>query len=214
MPRTYDMTLRARRAAETTERIVVATERLLATGAASEATLRAIADATGVTQQTVLRHMGSREGCFRATAERVAERVREQRERVRPGDVPGAIATLIAHYEEEGRLVLNLLAQEQGEDPFPRDAAAEGRAYHRAWVERILLPAAADTDGDGTRGEAARTGRARRNAERDRTDALVAATDLYLWKVLRLDLGRSVAETEAVVLRLVRSVLAAEGATA
>ncbi len=203
MPRTYDMTLRARRAAETTERIVVATERLLATGAASEATLRAIADATGVTQQTVLRHMGSREGCFRATAERVAERVREQRERVRPGDVPGAIATLIAHYEEEGRLVLNLLAQEQGDDPFPHEAVAEGRAYHRAWVERILRPAAVGTERDGARG----------NAERERTDALVAATDLYTWKLLRHDLGRSVAETEAVVLRSVRSVLAAEGAT-
>ena len=204
MPRSYDMTLRARRAAETTDRIVAATERLLATRTVAEATLRAIAEAAGVTQQTVLRHMGSREGCFRAAAERVAERVRDQRERVRPGDVAGAIAALIAHYEAEGRLVLNLLAQEEGEDPFPREAAAEGRAYHRAWVERILLPAATGTDDDEVHGDAAR----------ERTDALVAATDLYVWKLLRLDLGRSVAGTEAVVLRLVRSVLAAEGATA
>ncbi|MEX2501709.1 MAG: TetR/AcrR family transcriptional regulator [Trueperaceae bacterium] len=198
MPRTYDMTLRARRAADTTERIVAATERALTTRPASEATLRSIADAAGVTQQTVLRHMGSREGCLRAVAQRVAGRIRAQRERTLPGDVAGAIATLIAHYEAEGRLVLNLLAQEEGEDPVPRAAAVEGRAYHRAWVEQNLLQAVPDADPDSAR---------------ERTDALVAATDLYLWKLLRIDLGRSAADTEAVLLRLARSVLAAEGAT-
>jgi hypothetical protein len=37
----------------------------------------------------------------------------------------------------------------------------------------------------------------------------VAATDLYVWKLLRLDLGRSVASTEAVIARLVRATLEA-----
>jgi hypothetical protein len=104
--------------------------------------------------------------------------------------VGGAVADLVAHYEAEGRLVLKLLAQEAGDEPIAGRAAEEGRVYHRAWVERCfgpLLP----------------------NADRDSVDALVAATDLYVWKLLRLDLGRSPAATEAVLVRLVRSVLEA-----
>lgn len=190
MARVYDMSNRARGVARTSERIVDAAERLLADRRVGEVTLQAIADGAGVTVQTVLRHMGSRDGCLAAVGERVAGRVEAQRGRREPGDVDGAIADLVAHYEAEGRLVLNLLAQEAGGEPIARRAAEEGRAYHRAWVERCfgpLLPAAAP--------EAA--------------DALVAATDLYVWKLLRLDLGRSAEATEAVIARLVRAVLEA-----
>ncbi len=189
MARSYDMTNRARRAAQTTERIVASTESLLADGPLSDVTLPAIADGAGVTVQTVLRHMGSRDGCLHAVGERVAERVEAQREATRPGDVDEAIASLVAHYEAEGRLVLNLLAQEHGGEPAAREGVQRGRTYHRDWVTRAfgLVP-----------GE----------PERTITDALVAATDLYVWKLLRLDLGRSRQETEATMIRLARGVLA------
>jgi AcrR family transcriptional regulator len=190
MPRAYDNSKRALDAARTTERIVDATEALLADGPVADATLQAIADGAGVTVQTVLRHMGSRDGCFAAVGKRLGARVEAQRGGTAPGDVDGAIAALIAHYEAEGRLVLNLLAQEGSNEALPREAAAEGRAYHRAWVVRCLVPGAGEPD-------------------RQRVDALVAATDLYVWKLLRLDLGRSIAATEGVVTHLVRSVLEA-----
>jgi AcrR family transcriptional regulator len=185
--RTYDMTRRARAAAETTERIVGATEALLATVPVTDITLPDIAAGAGVTVQTVLRHMRSREGCFAAVGQRLAARVEAQRGHTQPGDVEGAIASLIAHYEAEGRLVLNLLAQEAMAHPLPREAAEAGRAYHRAWVERCFGPWAVDPDPATI-------------------DALVAATDLYVWKLLRLDLGRSAEATEAVIGRLVRAV--------
>jgi AcrR family transcriptional regulator len=188
--RTYDMTNRARQAAETTERIVAAAERLLAARPVDEVTLQAIADGAGVTVQTVLRHMGSRDGCFEAVARRVAARVEDQRGGVRPGDVEAAVAALLEHYEADGRLILNLLAQEGGGDPFALRTAEKGRSYHRAWVERSFAPALA-------------------RADREAIDALVAATDLYVWKLLRLDLGRSVAETRSVLVRLVRAALEA-----
>ncbi len=188
MARTYDMTRRARAAAETADRIVTTAESLLATLPVHEITLQDIADGAGVTVQTVLRHMGTREGVFAAVGERIGARVAAQRGHATPGDVAGAIALLVAHYEDEGRLVLNLLAQEASADPVPREAAEAGRAYHRAWVQRLIEPLVSQP-----------------NAEL--LDALVAATDLYVWKLLRLDLGRSTAATEAVMARLVRAAL-------
>lgn len=187
MPRTYDMTNRAQSASRTRERIVSATEKLLATGSIEDVTLLAIAEGSGVTVQTVLRHMGSRDGCFRAVGERVQQRVWRQRESSAPGDVAGAIAGLMAHYEADGRLVLNLLAQES-RDAFAAEAVGRGRDYHRAWADRCLGPLLRERDEQAL-------------------DALVAATDLYVWKLLRLDLGRSAAESEAVITRLVHAVL-------
>ena len=194
MTRRYDMTLRAQLAADTAERIIDAAEGLLAEGPLASVTLKAIAARADVTVQTVLRHMGSRDGCLEAVGRRIAARVEDQRGRSQPGDVDAAITDLVAHYEAEGRLVLNLLAQEGGTEPLARRAAESGRAFHRAWVRRCFAPWL--DEGDAEAGEVA-----------ERTDALVAATDLYVWKLLRLDLGRSREATEAVVNRLVRAVL-------
>ncbi len=188
MARTYDMTRRARAAAETAERIAAATEALLGSVSVGDVTLGSIARGAGVTVQTVLRHMGSREGCLDAVGERVRVRVEAQRGHTTPGDVDGAVASLVAHYEAEGRLMLNLLAQEASDDPAPRRAVHEGRAYHRAWAVRLFGPWPSDPDPAVV-------------------DALVAATDLYVWKLLRLDLGRSASHTEAVMVRLVRAAL-------
>jgi len=91
------MTNRARLAARTTQRIADATEALLAGGVLEAVTLQAIAREAGVTVQTVLRHMGSRDGCLRTVAKGVEARVRRQREASVPGDVAGAIADLPAH---------------------------------------------------------------------------------------------------------------------
>jgi len=189
MPRTYDNSRRSRLAAETSERIAETTETLLAGGPIGEITLQAIADGSGVSVQTVLRHHGSRDGCIDAAGERVLARIEEQRGHTPPGDVDAALDGLLDHYEAEGRLVLNLLAQE-ATDPTARSAVQEGRDYHRAWVERVFGPRMASHD-------------------RDTVDALMAATDIYVWKLLRLDLGRSRSDTHAVLLRLVRSVLGA-----
>jgi len=188
MTRSYDMTNRDRMAEETSERILEATELLLADLAPGALTLQAIAEGAGVTVRTVLRHFGSRDGCIEAVHRRVGERVTAQRGGVPPGRVDEALDALLAHYEEDGRLVLNLLAHESS-DPAVGRAVSVGRAYHRAWVERCFGPLLGDAP------------------EASVVDALVAATDLYLWKLLRLDLGRTGAEVRDTIERLVLGVL-------
>lgn len=219
MARTYDMRTRARRAARTTDRILDAAERLLAVAPVGEVHLSAIAEGAGVSVQTVLRHMGSRDGCLAEVRRRVAERVERQRGGTPPGDVPAALTALFDHYEAEGRLMLNLLAQEAGGDDLVRAAAAEGRAYHRAWVRRCLLGRSPSSDAPGedarsdpSAGADGARADAPRNGPRDDValeDALVAATDLYVWKLLRLDLGRPRQAAEAAVSRAVRALLEA-----
>ncbi|TNE86068.1 MAG: TetR/AcrR family transcriptional regulator [Deltaproteobacteria bacterium] len=193
MTRTYDNRRRAERAALTAERIVDSTEALLGSEKEEAVTLKAIAERSGVTVQTVLRHMGSREGCIEAVVARVRDRVEAERGTSEPGDVDAALAGLLTHYESSGVFVLNLLAQESGSSELAREAVVQGRAYHRAWVERCFGP---HLDPRGERWDAD-------------VDALVAATDLYVWKLLRLDLGRSPEAARAVITRLVRAVLEA-----
>ena len=205
--RPYDMTLRAQRAAQTTERIVTVTETLLLEGPLTEVTLKAIAAGAEVTVQTVLRHMGSRDGCLEAVAQRLADRVAEQRGASPAGDVDGAIAGLVDHYEADGRLVLNLLAQEAGSEPLARRAAEIGRAFHRDWVRRCFAPWLGEAD--DREADDREDGDVDVGDVRERVDALVAATDLYVWKLLRLDLGRSREATEGVLRHLVTAVLEA-----
>ena len=88
-------------------------------------------------------------------------------------------------------IMLNLLAQERKEDAFITAMLRKGRTYHREWVQRCLI------------------------SQQDRRsvtdiDALVLATDIYAWKLLRLDLGRSARSVVVVMSRVVNSILEAE----
>lgn len=188
MTRRYDNSRRSQQAAQTREDILAATELLLASRRLDEVTLDAIAREAGTTVQTVLRHLESRDGCFSAVARKVAARVREQRGTVEYDSIEAAIADLTDHYEAEGRLILNLLAQEQDGDVFVAEMMRRGRAFHRRWVRRCF----------------ARHFRCGVTAD---VDALVVATDIYAWKLLRLDLGRSARATRRVMSGMVTRIL-------
>ncbi|MDZ7765786.1 MAG: TetR/AcrR family transcriptional regulator [Melioribacteraceae bacterium] len=190
MARKYNMTERSKLAAQTTGSIISATERLLTNRSLNDINLKAIAKEAGTTVQTVLRHMNSREGCIEAVAKVVTERVAKQRESSEYDTIEKKISGLIRHYESEGKLVLNLLAQEQKGDSFASDLTRQGRTFHRNWVEQSYkkyLPV----------------------KEKDTIDALVAVTDIYTWKLLRLDLGRSRNATKRIITNSVKKLLEA-----
>jgi hypothetical protein len=113
-----------------------------------------------------------------------------QRNRAEPGDIDGAIAGLFDHYEEVGDIVIRNLADE--DDPAVQPAISIGRIKHRQWVEQHFAPQL-------TQHEA---------SERDMlVDALVCACDVYVWKLLRRDIGRSRADAERTMAWTVKTLL-------
>lgn len=191
--RPYRMSLRAKGVAENERRILESAQRLFLERPYDQVRLEDVAAAAGVSAPTVIHRFGSKEALVLASARAGSERVRQQRGEVLAGDLAGAIANLVEHYEEWGDPVVHLLSQEAAV-PTIRQVTDDGRALHVEWVERTFsrwlsqLPA----------------GRRRR-----RLAQLVALMDVFVWKILRRDRGLGRAETEAAMLEMVSALLGA-----
>ncbi len=190
--RSYEMRARKDATAATYNAIVQAALDAVAAKRSLSVTLGSIADRAGVTVKTVLRHFGSRDALIDAAWSRVMRDVVLERS-APPGDPERALAVLIEHYEHRADMMLGLLAEED-EDPRARQICDSGRLGHRGWV--------ADVFGPGLPVEA---------VERSRLiDALVVATDMYGWKLLRRDRGLSVDEVRDRMLLMTSAILAVE----
>jgi AcrR family transcriptional regulator len=155
------------------------------------APLAQVAERAGVSERTVLRHFGSRDGLVAEAIREGAARVEAERFAVPEGDVGAAVANLVAHYESEGDRVMRLLAEE-GADERIDAILAEGRAMHRRWVEQKLGPLLSPLDG---------------RARRRRIAQLVAACDVYTWKLLRRDSRLGRAECERAIAETIEGVI-------
>ncbi|MBK6528650.1 MAG: TetR/AcrR family transcriptional regulator [Deltaproteobacteria bacterium] len=171
--RAYQQTARAQKTAESLERILDEAEALFFSEPFDRVTLDAVARAAGVSIPTLQRNFGNKEGLFAAVGGRMRARV--EAERRPPRMTQEARPALLDHYERDGRTMWHLLRQE-ADVPLLHAGLDEARAVHRAWVGEVFACSLAALKG----------------AERERRlDALVAATDLYVWKLLRVDLGRT-----------------------
>ena len=187
------MNVRGERAAATRAKILAAAESLFMERWLDEMSLRDVAARAGVALQTVVRHFGTRDALMDALSKDVQARAELQRFTSPVGDVTSAVATIVALMEEAGPRVLRSLAQEDRVAGL-RTALDRGRATHRRWVETVfgpLLPAAPAI-------------RSRRLAQ------LVAITDIYTWKLLRLDQGLSRAGTELALAEMIERLLVSE----
>jgi len=189
--RGYRMGARAEAAAETAHDILAAAAALWRERPIDEITLDEIAARAGVSVRTVIRRFGSRDGVIAACIEADAAGIVAERDEAEAGDVAGALAVLLAHYERDGDAVLRTLALEE-KVPEARAIATAGRAGHRDWCARVFAPhLPPDTDADHA----------------IRLDAVVAATDLYTWKLLRRDPRRSADGAGQVIRALVDGLL-------
>lgn len=179
--RPYRQTARAEAAAQTRHDILAAAVALWRERALDAFTLSDVADRAGVSKQTVLRRFGSKDGLIDAAIEEGASGIPEARDAAPAGDVEAALDNLLAHYEADGDAALRTLALED-RMPAAQRIADNGRAYHRAWCARVFAPWLPHETADDYTAH---------------LDAFVAATDLYLWKLLRRDLGRTEEETRA-----------------
>jgi AcrR family transcriptional regulator len=188
--RTYTMRARATSAADTRQRILSETTALLKSHFRSDIHLDDVASAAQVSVQTIMRLFGSRAALLESAGEELGRHISEQRDRAAPGDIEGAIAGLFDHYEEVGDIVIRNLAEEG--DPAVQPGISLGRVRHRQWVEHHFAPQLAQCD----------------PFERDMlVDALVCACDVYTWKLLRRDMGRSREDAERTMARTVRALL-------
>lgn len=187
-PRPYRMQARAEAAAETRGRILRAVLELHVERFHDQITLEDVARRSGVTVQTVLRHFSSRDRLVEAAAEQATREVVAQRSAAPVGDIDGAVENLLDHYEEWGRSALRLLAQEE-RVPQLRVVADGGRAAHYAWVERTFAPFLAETSDPLLQPK------------------LISLTDVFTWKLLRLDLGLDRTTTAAALTTMLRAVV-------
>ncbi len=182
------MTARADAAAATRERLLDAAWRHFASHPYEDVRLREIAADAGVTVQTLHTSFGSKDQLLTAAYLWWGQQVIAGRDAAPIGRVPEAIDNLFDHYEAHGTAVLRMLSQEE-RLPAIRQMTDAGRAYHREWVARTFAPLLR-----GLRGR----------ARQRRLSAIVVATDLLVWKLLRQDMELPRNEAERIVVAMVR----------
>jgi AcrR family transcriptional regulator len=174
---------------ETRQRIIDGARQLFFEHWYDDIRLSSIAEAAGVSHQTVLNHFGSKEGVFAAVAQVVEADIKARGEQVAAGDTATAVRLLLEQYEEMGLANARMVLQEHRVAAV-HDVLERGRAVHRAWVESVFahcLPA---------------SGAARRR----RVAAFLAATEVMAWKAIRHDYGFSRDDTAEAMAALVRAI--------
>lgn len=188
--RPYRQDARASAAKATGERILRAFLARIETQWFEDITLEAVARDAGVSVQTVIRRFGGKDGLLEGAMGMVDKAVHRRRT-TEPGGISRAIAVLSQDYEASGDLVCRLLDQEH-RHPALKVVTDAGRVHHRAWLAAVFADWLKDADPA---------------VNRTRLDALVVATDLYVWKLLRRDMGRPVEAFTTLSETLVRAVL-------
>jgi AcrR family transcriptional regulator len=184
------MAARADAAAQTHARVLAAARERFLAAPYDEVTLAGVASDAGVSTQTVLNRFGTKEQLFLAFAAEFIPELEALRATVRRGDARSVVSVVLRQYELMGDLNLRALALED-RLPALAEVSRIGRRNHRAWLEDTFAGRLPE-------------GRSHR---RTTLNALYAATDVYVWKLLRRDLRASLAETSRVMERLVLGAL-------
>lgn len=195
--RPYKKVARAQAQERTRETLLRAASEEVERDGWTQASLESVAERAGVTKQTALRHFGSKEGLLDAVIRRTSSIVVKERAESPIGDIPGAVANLVRHYERYGDMVVRMLPYRDavvrvlGREPrvpLVQRAVDRGDEVHEEWVLRTFEPQLARLDAQA---------RERRLAQ------LVAVCDVHVWKVLRREIGLSVPRVEAALVELI-----------
>jgi AcrR family transcriptional regulator len=188
--REYHQKARAEAAEASTRRIIEAFLKRAETEWFDKVRLEDVAADAGVAVQTVVRKFGGKMGLLEAAHKHMGESVAVRRQST-PGDLEGAVNALTRDYEEAGPLVLRLLDQEQMH-PLLKPTLDLGRQGHRDWLKETFadhLKALTPARRQGT------------------LDALVVAADIYVWRLVRLDMGRSIPAYKQIVRQMILAAL-------
>jgi AcrR family transcriptional regulator len=178
--RPYRMRARAENAAETGQRIAAAMRELAVERFLDDITLDDVAERAGVATRTVIRRFGGRDGLIEAAFAEASSEVAARRDEIAVGDVGSAVEAVFEDYERYGDALIMALAQERRHPDLLRRRLDIGRRDHWNWVARVFAP-------------------------RDQLHAaqLIAATDVYVWKLLRRDMRLSLARAKMATAEMV-----------
>jgi AcrR family transcriptional regulator len=167
------MEQRAKSSAQTAEKIILSTLQLWKEKPLNEITLESIADKSGVTIRTILRKFGSRDGLIQSCLSHDASIIIEERAHAPEGDIDGILHALLSNYEKMGDAGIRTIYMEN-ELEEAKDIGEKGRKIHREWCARVFAPFLPDSGYE---------------EYEIKLTAFITATEIYLWKLLRKDLG-------------------------
>lgn len=188
------MSIRAEQMAANERNIVIALVELWMELPFHEITLDRVAERAGVTVRTILRKYGSKEGLIEACLESEEVQVDSGRHDPEPGEVRAILDVLCEEYEAMYPAVMRTIAAVE-QFPVAEKILERGRNYHRQWCALAFSPFLASP---GT------------EAFEAKLTAFITATEIYLWKLLRKDMGKSVEEAKEVLRLLVEGIIAGE----
>lgn len=151
-----------------------------------EFTLDEVAARAETTVQTVLRAFISKDNLIVAALAALAPDGPPIKPSA-PGDIAAAVRVIFDLYENIGDVVVQQLADERRLPGLKADLDV-GRRIHREWVRKVFAP------------------QLRTHSGQSRShffNGVVAATDVYVWKLLRRDQGLNRKAAEAVVRNII-----------
>ena len=141
--------------------------------------------------RTILRKFGSKDGLFEECLAYDSANISKNRDVAKPGDLDHIIRTLIDNYEEIGDAAIRTIMLEP-EMEIARKIGEKGREVHRMWCAKMFASFLPNRQATQYEIE---------------LSAFVAATEIYLWKLLRKDLKMDKEEVITVFTKLVKGLV-------
>jgi AcrR family transcriptional regulator len=193
--RRYAMTGRAAQAEATKARIRASAAALFCEGPIEDFTLDEVANRAGVAVRTILRAYPSKDELIYAALEDMAAGGVFLKPAA-PGDIRAAVSAFFDIYESVGDFVMQRLAEERRR-PALKASLDQGRDNHRDGVKTAFAPQL----------------ERRHGAKRaELLTMLIAVSDVYVWKLLRRDMGLGRAAAESIVRKMIERVIGQEQA--
>ncbi len=191
--RKYDSSKRKARAEERRKHILKCSARLISAASEDAFRLEDVAKAAGVSVQTILRAFGSRVGLMIATLETEAPDAVDftRFTNIEVSNLDSFVRTVFTVYDKIGDLVIRALADEHRSPEFQKTLEV-GRTFHREWVSQVF---------------GSYIDRRPPKEQPVLFRALMTATDIYIWKILRRDEALSLEEAIATVVLTLKALI-------
>lgn len=183
----YDNSKRLIEAENTRHEIINAFGKLWTRYSINEITLDMVSNEAGVTTRTIMRKFGSKEGLLSETLPALTADIESLRTVTKPGDIDEILQVLLSNYETMGEAAIRTINLEP-ELEIAREIGREGRELHRRWCIEVFSPYLPKQNTPEFEIQLA---------------SFIAATEIYLWKLIRKDLKLSKEKTRAVFKNLI-----------